>query len=200
MEVKYKIEGAERKRLAAAVAELLDLKQTYLGAPTFAYVIGDYRIDRLGTLNGPDAWELVADLSGLYSYVPVEKSFDVKPAAGIQDAPPIVCFGGGSRPNYDCDYNAEGPQANDCESQEMLTIEMPLEGFSQEVLSKLDKLIASKADLIRKMIGADALTVERTEDRLRFPWFRFGEDGDKVAAYARFVEALCSEAKEVSAV
>ena len=86
------------------------------------------------------------------------------------------------------------------ENRDVLTIEMPLESFTQEALANLDKLIASKAELIRKMISADALPVERAEDRLRFPWFRFSEDGDTVAAYARFIAALCTEAKEASAI
>ena len=85
-------------------------------------------------------------------------------------------------------------------NRDVLTIEMPLEGFTQEALANLNKLIASKADFIRAMTGADTLPVERTESRLRFPWFRFTVDGDTVASYARFIAALCTEAKEASAV
>jgi hypothetical protein len=196
MEIRYNLTGAERKRLAQAVSELLETPLSYKGAPTFAYEAGAYRIDKAGTINGPDNWELAADLSGLYSFVAVEKTYDVEPSSGIEDALPIVCFGGGTRPNYDCDYNAEGPQASDCENQDALTIEMPLDGFTEEALANLDKLIASKASLIRKAIGADDLMVVKTEDKLQFPWFWFSEDGETVAAYTRFISALCAAAKE----
>ena len=196
MEIKFNIQGAKRKKLALAVSELTNAPLKYKGAPTFAYEAGAYSIDKAGTITGPDSWELAADLSGLYSFMAVEKTYDVEPSAGIEDAPPIVCFGGGTRPNYDCDYNAEGPQAGDCENQDVLTIEMPLDGFTEEALANLDKLIASKANLIRKAIGADDLPVERTEDKLQFPWFWLSEGGETVAAYSRFISALCTAAKE----
>lgn len=87
-----------------------------------------------------------------------------------------------------------------CGNQDILTIEVPMDGFSEKTLANLDKLIASKADIIREMTGADILPVERTDDRLRFPWFRFTEDGDTVTGYACFIAALCSEAKKACAI
>jgi hypothetical protein len=77
-----------------------------------------------------------------------------------------------------------------------LTIEMPLMGFTDAALENLERLIAGKAALIKKAIGADALPVERTETTLRFPWFKFDIDGATVSAYSRFIGALCAAAKE----
>jgi len=77
-----------------------------------------------------------------------------------------------------------------------LTIEMPLAGFSEAELENLDRLIAGKAALIKKAVGADSLPVERSETTLKFPWFKFGIDGATVAAYSRFIGALCAAAKE----
>jgi len=77
-----------------------------------------------------------------------------------------------------------------------LTIEMPLVGFTDTALENLDRLIAGKAALIKKAIGADSLPVERTETTLKFPWFKFGIDSATVAAYSRFIGALCAAAKE----
>jgi len=76
-----------------------------------------------------------------------------------------------------------------------LTIEMPLAGFTDAALENLERLIASKAALIKKAIGAEALPIERTETTLRFPWFKFGIDGATVAAYSRFIGALYAAAK-----
>lgn len=84
----------------------------------------------------------------------------------------------------------------ECETDDRLTIEMPLEGFTEAALENLDRLIASKAELIKKAIGTDALPVERTETTLKFPWFRFDADGETVTAYSRFIGALCAAAKE----
>jgi len=77
-----------------------------------------------------------------------------------------------------------------------LTIEMPRAGFTDAALQNLDRLIASKATLIKKATGADSLLVERTETTIRFPWFKFDLDGATVAAYSRFIGALCAAAKE----
>lgn len=82
------------------------------------------------------------------------------------------------------------------EAPDRLTIEMPLEGFTEESITKLEKLIASKATLIKKVIGAEALLIERTETTLKFPWFKLPTDSDEVAAYSRFIGALCAAAKE----
>lgn len=49
MEFKFNVTGTERKKLAGAVSEILNQPTKYLGAPTFAYEIGDYRIDKQGT-------------------------------------------------------------------------------------------------------------------------------------------------------
>lgn len=84
----------------------------------------------------------------------------------------------------------------ECETDDRLTIEMPLEGFTEAALENLHRLIASKAELIKKAIGTDALPVERTETTLKFPWFRFDADGETVTAYSRFIGALCAAAKE----
>jgi len=78
---------------------------------------------------------------------------------------------------------------------DMLTIEMPLEGFTDAALENLDRLIASKAALIKKAFCTKELLVERTETTLKFPWFSFSATGDEVAAYSRFIGALCAAAK-----
>jgi len=77
-----------------------------------------------------------------------------------------------------------------------LTIEMPLAGFTDAALDNLERIIAGKAALIKKSLSTDSLPVERTETTLRFPWFKFGIDGATVAAYSRFIGALCAAAKE----
>lgn len=160
MELKYNVTGARRKELVSAVGELVGEAINYKGAPTFAYEVGPFSIDKEGTLSYP------VDLdSGLVEMVMErlsERGFDFE----------------------------EG------EIPDLLTIEMPLEGFTEESLCNLDKLIASKAKLIKKAIGGETLPVERTETTLQFPWFKLPADSEEVAAYSRFVGALCAAAKE----
>lgn len=77
-----------------------------------------------------------------------------------------------------------------------MTIEVPLKGFTEEAIANLEKLIASKAALIQKAIGAEALWVLRTETTLQFPWFPSGLEGDVVSSYVQFIYALCTVAKQ----
>jgi hypothetical protein len=93
-------------------------------------------------------------------------------------------------------FTYEGSEAGTDELCDTLTIEVPLDGFTDAALVNLDRLIASKASLIKKAIGAETLPIERTETTLRFPWFRFGIEPEEVSAYSRFIGALCAAAKE----
>ena len=50
MELKYNLTGSERKSLVGAISTALGAPTKYLGAPTFAYEVGGYHIDKTGTL------------------------------------------------------------------------------------------------------------------------------------------------------
>ena len=77
-----------------------------------------------------------------------------------------------------------------------LVIEMPKEGFTEATIANLERLVKSKETLIKKVLGADRLPIEQTEDRLRFPWFSGSLTAEEVNAYARFIGALCAMAKK----
>jgi len=157
MEIRFNVTGPRRKELVNAVSEIADCPAIYKGAPTFAYEISGFTVDKEGTLsfdNMMDSKQVERILDGL-----AERGFK-------------------------------------CETNDSLTIEMPLEGFTDTALENLDRLVASKAALIKKAIGADALPIERTETTLKFPWFKFDTNGETVAAYTQFIGALCAAAKE----
>ena len=62
MRIHYPVIGAKRKELVAVLELELNTISKYLGAPSFAYEIGEYRVEKDGTLNGPDNPGLVSDL------------------------------------------------------------------------------------------------------------------------------------------
>lgn len=53
MTVHYDVPGSARKALANAIGEAIGAYPAYTAAPTFAYIIGDYTLDRHGVLTGP---------------------------------------------------------------------------------------------------------------------------------------------------
>lgn len=54
MTINYKAKGTERKRLAEAIANFMECDLEYKGAPTFAYQIDYFTVDREGNLNFDD--------------------------------------------------------------------------------------------------------------------------------------------------
>ena len=53
MEVRFDVTRNARKALAHAIAEQVGGYPTYQAAPSFAYTIGEYTLDRNGILTGP---------------------------------------------------------------------------------------------------------------------------------------------------
>jgi hypothetical protein len=58
MRLSYNAKGAERKSLVSAISTVLNAPTKYLGAPTFAYEVGSYHVDKTGTVTGPDNLDL----------------------------------------------------------------------------------------------------------------------------------------------
>ena len=52
MALHYHVTGEQRKALVTAVSAFVDAPAVYQNVPTFAYAIGEYRIDKECTLTG----------------------------------------------------------------------------------------------------------------------------------------------------
>lgn len=171
MRLSYNVTGPERKTLVAAISHELNAPTNYLGAPTFAYEVGGYHIDKTGTVTGEDNRELVANLCGLHSFKAVTEEYD-ELATGPES----------------CTYQAE--------LSDRLTIEIPLDGFTPEKLDNLSKLVNAKAPLLKASIGTDDLPIKQTADTLQFPWFKGTIDAEHTEAYATLISLLCKTAIE----
>ena len=53
MDLKYKVTGDRRKALVSALGEILGWEPKYAGAPTFSYIVGNYTVDKDGTIACP---------------------------------------------------------------------------------------------------------------------------------------------------
>lgn len=205
MEIRFNLTGARRKELVETAGGLLGWAPVYKGAPSFAYVVANVTISKDGSLSFDErtdeetARRLLEGLhaAGFASDDPeTGMPYDIDEVMADFRRGPVEMYIPelATRRNPDHDYYAEGPSERDI--PDSLTIELPLEGFTDAALENLDRLIASKAALIKKAIGTEALPVERTETTLRFPWFRFGTAPEEANAYSRFISALCAAAKE----
>ncbi|MDD7795593.1 virulence protein [Clostridium sp. 'White wine YQ'] len=202
MQINYNVTGAERKSLVGAISQELNAPTKYLGAPTFAYEVGGYHIDKNGILRGDDNPELVADLQGLHDFKAITEEYDT-PLPEAEPIPEDVQIpyeaGLGGRANPYCDYEEPpaygGPEQGDELEANRLTIEMPRSTFTDMALENLKRLVESKSSLIQKALGTDYSTIISGEETINFPWFQGELTSDEVKAYTHFVTALCEMAK-----
>ena len=124
MRYNYNLSGSDRKPLVEAASQILDKPAVYQGAPSFAYTVGDYTVDRNGILSynsniHPDfAAVLISDLQ--------ERGFVAEIISDTDDDEPTT------ENAYDTDENEAiateniaSTEVTDIDSSDILTIEVP---------------------------------------------------------------------------
>jgi hypothetical protein len=77
---------------------------------------------------------------------------------------------------------------------DVLTIEMPLDGFTPEKIDNLIRLVNAKAPLLKAALGTDELPIRQNGETLQFPWFSGNLDAEHTAAYSTLISLLCQTA------
>jgi len=184
MKINYNVTGPKRKSLVGAISLELNAPTIYLGAPTFAYEVGGYHIDKNGMLEGEDNPNLVADLQA----DPVPEDIQI---------PYEAALGGRVSPYHDYEeppVYVEPEQIDEVETNR-LTIDLPRSSFTDMALENLKRLVESKASLIKKALATDCIPIITNEETISFPWFQGELASDEVKAYTHFVTALFEMAK-----
>lgn len=181
MTIYYKAEN--RKPLVQAVSEFTGAAAVYMRTPTYAYQIDYFTVTQEGNLEFDDMDDS-EEIEGLIEFL-AEKGFiaEEAPDTAAQDA--------------DEEENGEASAESETGRQEEnvgLTVALPREGFTDNALENLQKLVDSKASLMKKALAVDSLPVEVTDEKVSFPWFSEA-DGDSAKAYTHFITALCDMAK-----
>lgn len=68
MKKNYKVQGKDRKNMAQLIGNWLNVEVTYAGIPTYAYRIGDFTVDRNGSLEFDDGLDQET-VSGLLEHL-----------------------------------------------------------------------------------------------------------------------------------
>lgn len=165
--------GAERKRLVKTIAEWLGEDVHYCGAPTFAYEIGRFTVEKSGSLTFSDMLDSEV-VERLLEHI-YDEGFDIDQSHTEED-------------DTDSTENVIGDLSG-------ISIQLPASEFTESTLANLQAIIDAKGNLIKKALKAEALPVNRFGDRIDFPWFRPYADPQEVQAYMHFVTALCEMAK-----
>jgi len=80
--VRYNVIGDERKRLVRAMGDILEAEPKYLGAPSFAYEIDYFTVDKNGTVvfdNRSDSVEIENLIERLHDWALKQKRTAVTP-------------------------------------------------------------------------------------------------------------------------
>ena len=165
MVVKYNVTGAERKRLVAALSNLMGVKAKYLGMPSMAYEVSDFIIDKNGNL----------ELSDKANRTEIERVARHLASEGFIAEEEISA--------------TEGRQTADSE-EFGLTVSMPRSNFSEGALENLQALVEAKGELIRHALDVEELPIEISEDEVSFPWFEELPTPEEIKAYTHFISAL----------
>ena len=200
----YNRTGAERKALVDAISRILEKPAVYLGAPTFAYAVGDYRVSKKGSLfclnniRQEEIEHLVLCLQeqGFIAETPAgEDSPAEETAADTAEAVTGNVAGGVTETATGSTATVPLMATGNSDEENTLTIEMPKTGFTDISLDNLQKIIASKAALLKKALGTNNLAVIDTGDTLKFPWFALHGLVGEADAYSRLVAAICDTAR-----
>jgi len=174
MNAKTNAQGKDRKNLVKAIAEITGQEAKYNGAPGFTYTVGNYTVERDGSITTEDEAGMKTLAAALR-----EQGFEI-------EMPEIT----------------EEPKTEETETpaeEEMTTdswtLTMPREDFTETQVDNLEKIIASKAGLIRKALDCEDPIVILTEDRVVFPWFKRMLGSGESLAVMHFITALCRMAK-----
>ena len=171
MTMNYQFTDCDRKTLVAAIGEILRIQPVYQGVPSFAYTIGGFEVDKQGILIVAEATtETVVDT--------LLESLKLRGFTFEQEA-----------------SQTEPENQIQSESEDVLTIEMPKEGFTDEAMTNLENLIKGKGELIKKALCVEALPLEQSEETISFPWFKADVEPEVIKAYTEFIAAICEMAK-----
>ena len=169
MVIKYNVTGADRKRLVTTLSKITGVKAKYLGMPSMAYEVGDFIIDKNGTLEFFDK----------------ANRTEIERVAGHLASEGFIA---------EEEISAtEGRQTADSE-EFGLTVSMPRSNFSEGALENLQALVEAKGELIRHALDVEELPIEISEDEVSFPWFEELPTPEEIKAYTHFISALCEMA------
>lgn len=188
--VGFELRDRERKELVKDISEILGEKAEYMRLPTCAYRIGDYTIAKDGTLTwGSDVTDAENLLQALtargwdYAIVidtPAPEELQMRCPSTDDEMP---------EPEVKAEPDVPAEESTDTNIYDFC-IEIPEETLPDTARANLDRIIESKGNLLRKVLGTDTLYYEVTDGKVRFPWFHISGSPEEVTAYTQLITAL----------
>ena len=169
---KTNAQGKDRKNLVKAIAGITGQAAKYNGAPAFTYTVGNFTVERDGSITTEDEAGIKTLAAALR-----EQGFEI------------------NLPETETPAEETEAEAEEEMTTSSWTLTMPREDFTESQIENLEKIIASKANLIKKALDCADPTVVLTEDRVAFPWYKRPLGSGESMAAMHFITAICRMAK-----
>ena len=170
----FNVSGDTRKKLVKLISSHLGVESRYLGAPSFAYSIGNYTVNKDGSLSWDEDDERTA---GLLEAIKAD-GFTAVEDEEVEEEEVLIE-----------EENEEEAEAN------RLCISFPKSMYDERTLENLKNLVEGKGALMKKAFKAESLEIVVDDEKVSFPWFEL-IDSDHFNAYTQFITAITKMAKE----
>ena len=170
----FNVSGDTRKKLVKLISSHLGVESRYLGAPSFAYSIGNYAVNKDGSLFWDEDDERTA---GLLEAIKAE-GFTTTEDEEVEEEEVLI--------EEEMEEEAEANR---------LCISFPKSMYDERTLENLKNLVEGKGSLMKKAFRADSLEIVVDDEKVSFPWFEL-IDSDHFNTYTQFIAAITKMARE----
>lgn len=171
MTIKFNVLGNKRKELVKTIATWVGKDIKYCGAPSFAYEVDCFTIDRDGCVSFDD---------GIDGHI-IERLLEHLYDEGYE-------------------FETDGTPKQEESEDLSLTVTMPRNFFTEKQLENLKKLVAAKSPLLKEALAVSNLPIIISDDTVSFPWFEGDIDAEHFGAYTNLITSICRMAKEAKRV
>ena len=169
----FNASGDAKKKLVKLISSHLGVESKYLGVPSCAYSIGNYTVNKDGSLSWDDDDERTA---GLLEAVKAD-GFTAVEDEEVEEEEVLV------------EEEMEEAEVN------RLCISFPKSMYDERTLENLKNLVEGKGALMKKAFKAERLEIVVDDEKVSFPWFEL-IDSDHFNAYTQFISAITKMARE----
>ena len=170
----FNVSGDTRKKLVKLISSHLGVESRYLGVPSCAYSIGNYTVNKDGSLSWDEDDERTA---GLLEAIKAE-GFTAVEDEEVEEEEVLV--------EEEMEEEAEANR---------LCISFPKSMYDERTLENLKNMVEGKGSLMKKAFRADSLEIVVDDEKVSFPWFEL-IDSDHFNAYTQFITAITKMARE----
>ena len=188
----FNVNGTERKRLVQAISAFTGADAKYLGAPSFAYSVDYFTIDRNGVVSFEDRANS-EEIEGLIESLVNEGFVSQVSNLGCEEDADSAAQEGDTAPESETATANPTETAIAPQSESVgLTVRIPLDKVA---VGNLTRLLEAKGTLIKNALGIADLPISIEEETVVFPWFEELPGADEVKAYTHLIAALCEMSK-----